>query len=103
MGRKADILNFVEGQMNLLKQEGCSQTVIASHLHISRNAVQNVLRFPPADGLPRRRKTDKKTQKTECGDRLLKRYCIAFSILSSGAFVLHFLPVLLRREKLSEC
>ena len=60
MGRKADISDFVKGQIYALKQEGYSQTAISYRLKISRKAVQISLRSPPVDGIPRLSKTGRK-------------------------------------------
>jgi transposase len=72
MGRKADITDFVKGQITALKAEGYSQSVIATRLGISRCAVQNALREPAADGLPRRSKTGRIRKTTARQDRYLK-------------------------------
>jgi hypothetical protein len=84
MGRKADISDFVKGQICALRAEGYAQTVIAIRLKVSRHAVQNALRESPADNLPRRSKTGHKRKTTIRQDRFLKNVVVRSPHASSS-------------------
>lgn len=84
MGRKADISDFVKGQIHTLKSEGYSQIKIAAHLKISRCAVQNALCDPPDDGRPRRCQTGRKRKTNGREDRFLKSIVVRSPHASSA-------------------
>jgi hypothetical protein len=84
MGRKADISDFVKGQICALRAEGYAQTVIAIHLKVSRHAVQNALRESPADNLLRRSKTGRKRKTTIRQDRFFKNVVVRSPHASSS-------------------
>lgn len=88
MGKKADINDFVKGQISILFEDGYSQCAIAKRLNISRHAVQNALRKPPEDNLSRRSHTGRKRITTPRDDRFLKSI-VVHSPNASSARISH--------------
>ena len=84
MGRKADISDFVKGQICALHGEGYAQTVIARRLKVSRHAVQSALRESPVDNLPRRSKTGRKRKTTNRQDIFIKSVVVRSPHASSS-------------------
>jgi len=84
MGKKADITEFVKGQICALKDEGYSQVVIAKRLKISRHAVQNVLRPSAAASIPCRSQTGRIRKTTPRQDRWLKTIVVRSPRASSA-------------------
>lgn len=81
MGQKADISDFIKGQIHTLKEEGYSQVQISKRLKISRHAVQNALRDPtPCVS----RRTGRKRKTSGRQDRFLKAVVVRSPHASSA-------------------
>lgn len=81
MGKKRDISDFLKGQIVTLNAEGYSQCSIAERLHISRCAVQNVLKL---GGTSRRVNCGRRRKTTPRQDRFVKSVVTASPHTSSN-------------------
>ena len=89
VGRKADIPNFVNGQIQALKKEGYSQIEISRRLKMSRCAVQNAIYAykTSVHGLSRRCMAGRKRRTSGREDRFLKIICARSPHASSARVV----------------